>query len=150
MDPSGSYSATPSAFTVTTALTIESDIDKEYSCSDHFFVISSTSTFGAWSWGSQDDRIKVVWNCDSLMIYHPISWESSHSSSTGLHHLVITYTPTSIAVVTDTDGANLSVEGTYWEEVWLWIGADDDEASGSDFMNTVVYSCEGIYVHGIL
>ena len=151
MDPSGIYSDSPDPFTVTTALTIESDINKEYDCSDHFFVITSTSSFGTWTWSSQNDRIKIVWNCKNLYIYHPTSSTSSSSESLGIHHLVITYTPTTIRVVTDTDSVDLSVAGTYWEEVWLWIGADDDKEHGSDFSNTlvntsVVYTCSGIFL----
>ena len=144
MDPSGVYSSSPASFSVTTVLTIEADIDKEYDCSDHFLVISSVDSFGVWAWSSEADRIKVVWNCDNLYIYAPVGSPSSPSSSLGIHHLVITYTPTSIQVVTDLDSVDLYVEGSYWEEVWLWVGADDDAGSGSDFTNVMVSSCEGI------
>jgi hypothetical protein len=123
---------------VTTSLKIESDINKEYICSDHFFVITSTSSFGTWAWTSQSDRIKIAWNCDNLYIYHPTSQSYASSSSIGTHHIVITYTPTSITVVTDLDSVSLSVTGTYWGTVWLWMGADDDQSQGSDFANTVV------------
>ena len=51
MDPSGNYAndREPRPFTVTTTLTIESDVRKEWNCSDHFFVITSTPYFGGWS-----------------------------------------------------------------------------------------------------
>ena len=45
------------------------------------------------------------------------------------------------AVFLDVDSVNLSVYATYWGEVWLWLGADDDENRGSDFTNTKVYPC---------
>ena len=141
MDPSGSYTTSPSSFTVTTQLKIESDVNKEYSCSDHFFVITSTSSWGTWSWSTQPDRIKIAWNCDSLYIYHPTGETSGISSSIAIHHIVITYSTSSISVVTDVDSVNLSVDATYWGEVWLWLGADDDENRGSDFTNTKVYPC---------
>merc|ERR1719210_2307344 len=138
MDPSGSYTTSPGSWSGFEMLHISSDITKEYTCSDHFFVISSTSSFGSWSWGTQTDRIKVVWNCDTLYIYHPTSSVSQPSGSQGLHHIDIEYTTTSISVTTDLDYVSLSATGTYWDEVWLWIGADDDAPQGSDFANTVV------------
>ena len=141
MDPSGSYTTSPNSFTVTTGLKIESDINKEYTCSDHFFVITSTSSFGTWSWSTQPDRIKIAWNCDQIYIYDPTSNVVAASASLTTHHITITYTTSSIAVTTDIDSVSLSVSGTYWGEVWLWMGADDDENRGSDFSNTKVYPC---------
>ena len=129
------------SFTVTTGLKIESDINKEYACSDHFFVITSTSSFGTWRWSTQPDRIKIAWDCDTLRIYHPTSEIDAVSASYTTHHITITYTTSSISVTTDIDSVSLSVSGTYWEEVWLWMGADDDEDRGSDFNNNKVYPC---------
>ena len=141
MDRTGAYTNSPTSFTVTTELKIESDINREYQCSDHFFVITSVSSFGTWSWSRQSDRIKIAWNCDSVYIYHPTGYASAISASIAIHHIVITYTSSSIAVSTNVDGVSLSVGSTYWGEVWLWMGADDDESSGSDFANTKVYPC---------
>ena len=138
MDPSGSFSLSPESYVVESQLIIESDIHKEYDCSDHFFVISSTSSFGAWSWEDEADRLKVVWNCDTFNIYSTVGSPSVPSSSIGTHHLIIAYTPSSLSIKTDVDSAELSISGEFWSEVWLWMGADDDESRGSYFENTLI------------
>ena len=141
MDPSGVYTTSPDSFTVTHQLAIDADINKEYDCSDHFFIITNSDYFGSFGWSSQADRITIVWNCDELYVYHPTSSVSQPSSSTGIHHMHIMYTQTSIRVVTDVDGVELYAEGTFWENVWLWIGADDDNLSGSEFYNVKTNTC---------
>ena len=143
MDPSGTYSLTPASWSVDSSLTIASVINKEYDCSDHFFVITSTDTFGTWTWGSEAGKVKVVWNCDTLYIYAPDLSPSQGSSSLGLHTLTIEYTLTSVRAFTDVDSVDLTVSGSFWSEVWLWMGADDDEAYGSEFSGTMVSTCDG-------
>ena len=149
MDPSGSYTSTPASFIVTESLTIQSQINKEYDCSDHFFVITSSSTFGTWSWTSESDRIKVVWNCDQLMVYYPGGELSGASATVGLHYLTIVYTSSSVSATTDVDGVDLSTDGSFWSEVWLWMGADDDAFSGSEFFNTMVTTCDSCILNSL-
>ena len=77
----------PFPFSVTDPLTIEADIHKEYGCSDHYFVISSSSSYRPWIWGSETDVVKVVWNCNDLYIYGPSGNVSALSFSVTIHHL---------------------------------------------------------------
>jgi len=142
MDPSGTYVDDPEPFIIDERLVIELDINKEYSCSDHYFVLSSTGTWLDWAWASAPDRISVGWNCDELYIYHPDSSQtvSTPSSTLGIHHVTIVYTPTSLTVSTDKTPVDLSVTGTFWSTAWVWTGADDDESRGSD-LAAVTFGC---------
>ena len=51
-------------YTASSAGTITYQIYKQYSCDDHFIILS-TSTAPAWSWGSTSGLVKFVWNCGS-------------------------------------------------------------------------------------
>ena len=55
---------TINTFTYESAPTIESEIYKSYSCSDHIIMIS-TSSSASWSWGTTSGNVKFVWNCES-------------------------------------------------------------------------------------
>jgi len=139
MDPTGIYSATPAPFHVSTELTIRAEIEKEYVCSDHFFVFSSSASFGDWEWSSTPGNVKVVWDCDTFKIYGPNRMISAPSGTEHhAHQLFVSYTPTSVHASTDIDGVDLTLNGTFWSDVWLFIGADDDESRGSQFRNVRV------------
>ena len=142
MDPSGRYTECPFPFTVKDPMTIEADINKEYACSDHFFVISSSSSYRPWIWGSETNVVKVVWNCNDLYIYGPSGNVSALSFSVTIHHLKIEYSHSYVRVTTDVDNVDLSLNGTYWPDVWVWMGADDDLSYGSDFANVTTDTCD--------
>ena len=123
-------------------MTIEADIDKEYACSDHFFVISSSSSYRPWVWGSETDVVKIVWNCNDLYIYGPAGNVSALSFSVTIHHLKIVYSLSNLRVTTDVDNVDLSLNGEYWPNVWVWMGADDNSLLGSDFANVTTDTCD--------
>ena len=140
MDPGGTYSSSPSAFNVQSQMTIEADVPKTYDCSDHFFVLSSDPAYRPWNWGTQSSVVKVAWDCNNLCIYAPSSYKCSSSRSTlTTYKQTIYYTPTNVRVTTDVNSIDISLSATYWTgNIWLWIGADDDESRGSNFSNVKV------------
>ena len=139
MDPTGTYSSSPSAFNVQSQMTIEADVPKTYDCSDHFFVLSSSSSYRPWVWGSEASVVKVAWNCNNLYIYSPASSTSAVSTTLTTYKLTIYYTPTSIRATTDIGPIDISISETFWTgDIWLWIGADDDESRGSNYANVKV------------
>ena len=141
VDPDGQYAGSPSAFTVTDEMTIEADIDKKYRCSDHFFVITSSPAYRPWSWGSETNAIKVVWDCNDLKIIGPSTTKYGPSPSVNVHPLTIKYSLSNVRVTDELDKVDISLSGSYWNEVWIWIGADDDEHRGSDFSKVMIYNC---------
>lgn len=139
MDPSGTYSTSPSSFNVQSQMTIEADVPKTYDCSDQFFVLSSDSSYRPWVWGSQASVVKVAWNCNNLYIYGPSSSTFATSSTLTTYKQTIYYTPTNVRVTTDVGSIDISLSETYWTgQIWLWIGADDDESRGSNYSNVKV------------
>lgn len=48
-------------------LTVNAEIEKNHKCSSHFIVVTTSKDF-VWDWGTQDNAIKFVWNCDTKYI----------------------------------------------------------------------------------
>ena len=150
MSPNGKYSGSPSPFTIKEALRIEADVHKEYRCSDHFFVITSNSSYRPFSFTNEADAVKVVWNCDKIYIYGPTRQISANSSSRTVQHVTIEYTLSKIRVTTDVDSVDISLSGSYWSKVWVWMGADDDSNYGSDFSDVTVMGYCGVGMKTVL
>ena len=106
MNPSGTYSGSPSSFSVPNALKIEAEILKEYDCSDHFFVLAASSSYRPWSWSSQSNTIKVVWDCNTANLYGPTTSRSQTSSSRTIHRVTVIYSRSNIKFTTDVDSVN--------------------------------------------
>jgi len=146
MDPGGYYTSTPNPFVVSSSLTITSKVHKEDDCSDHLFWITDSDSYGSWTLNGRPGHIKIMWDCDLLTMtspdHTPFTRESYRLAEEVVHTLTIVYSTTKVTVTTDT-GAFLEVSGSFWSEVWLWIGADDDSRQESDFSDvSVSYPCD--------
>ncbi|MGA1848734.1 MAG: LamG-like jellyroll fold domain-containing protein, partial [Thermoplasmatota archaeon] len=118
-------------------IVIKSTIDKEYSCSDHYFMITDNYNDG-WSWGTSTDKFKFVWNCNSKYIYGPNFSPSRSSSATGKYDIEIRIMENSVGFWDSRTGwLNYSRgPGDYSifnSGFYIQIGADDDSNYFSPF-----------------
>ena len=117
-------------------LTITASLDKSDSCSDQYIVISTEEDF-RWSWGERANSLKMVWDCDSKIVYG----ESSNSGYGLTCNTIRTYDiqidVTSDGVTfTDDHCADITFQSTLASQpFYVYIGADCDSCTSAwDFI----------------
>jgi len=116
---------------------IESEIDKTYSCSDHYIMICDDYTDG-WSWGGVSGQFKFVWNCDTKCIYGPSFSRTTASSSLRTYKIKIVIEEHNVGFWDDLNGwLNYSMGPSDYSQFdsgfYISLGADDDNSMGSSF-----------------
>ncbi|KAK3276414.1 hypothetical protein CYMTET_15510 [Cymbomonas tetramitiformis] len=127
-------------------------VDKTYSCSDHFFVFSTSRDPGQWRWGSSGNQVKFVWDCNGFMIYSTSSssydWNSCLSAYTQ-HRVHITMTSTTATFRNVHCGRTSSAPHSLGAGPWyFFIGADDDSQRVSVFNSLQITGDQGILPRG--
>ena len=145
---------------------IMGNLVKSHSCSDHFVVLSSSSSF-SWSWYTGSGSVKFVWNCENKVSFISLLlfWSNPFISCKHVHVYFLQYiygqsssasTPCSseraysieIFVEIDTVAFTDDVCGTLTRsdsiaavsELYVYLGADDDTGNAAEWNDLSVYA----------
>ena len=114
----------------TNGLVISGSLNKNASCSDHFVVLTTGTTF-SWSWASTSNQIKFVWNCDSKYIYSYLGGTPSTPCSTLADYAIKITISGSTVKFEDDRCTTLQVTDAMVNSasLYLWIGGDCDSCT---------------------
>ena len=131
-DSSNSHPVMRTKDTFDSPLTITGSLEKSDSCSDHYIVISNEEDF-RWNWGTGAGSVKMVWNCDSKMIYGE-STETGYSSicsSLRTYEIQIDVTSEGFTFTDDYCGEITLSSTLASQPFYVYIGADCDSCTST-------------------
>ena len=110
-------------------LTVNAELEKDHKCSSHFIVVSTSDKF-TWDWGTQDDAIKFVWNCDTKYILGKgqpkKSLKSTKCATQGRYNVKVVIKGGVVSFEDDKCETLTAKNLMPGKDVYVYIGADQD------------------------
>jgi hypothetical protein len=105
---------------------ITGSLNKDDGCSDHYVVLS-TNPAETWSWGSDPDAVKFVWNCNTKYIYGSSTTDNVTCDTLSAYDIDISISGTT-ATFSDSICADIRIDDPVLASgpLWVYVGADCD------------------------
>jgi hypothetical protein len=112
-------------------LFIQAEISKNSECSNHFIVLTSEPYY-RWTWKSEPNTFKMVWNCDQKSIIYPNGKKSTKCGELKNYNLGIHVHENRVIFEDDTCEDVVAPEGPQVRDLFVYIGANYVEKNSTE------------------
>lgn len=106
---------------------MESSLNKNDGCSDHF-IYASKSTSATWDWSSTSGVLRFGWNCGNKTVWSQSTSTDVGCSSLTTYDIKATITGSGVSL-DDNKCSSVSLTATTFSGYYIYIGADTDASS---------------------